>query len=219
MEYQLNPRKAIDAVWTKKWIIIAVSIVSLFIGMSVTDPNAPDMYTASATIYSASYASYQESVEGINVMTIYVDIVRSRKVAERAAARVSQQISAEEIMGMISVSYIERSAVLTLHAVSDRAELAVEVVNAVSEAFVQEVANIAAVESVKTLDSAQSARPYSSGFATALKMRALILAAGLFAILCLVVLFALLDTRVAFPREVTLNGEIDLLGVIPERKI
>lgn len=219
MEYQINLRKVADALFARKWFIIAVAAVALVIGILITDPDAPDMYSASATIYSASYASYKESVEGINAMLAYVDIIESRKVAERASAQIMQALTPEQIMGMVYVSYAQGSAVLTVSATSTDPNLAVNVANAVAGAFVQEVISITAVESVKILDSASYARIASDGFGEAMRMRAVAVIAGAVAAIVLVVVFSLFDSRVAFPREITLNGELELLGVIPDRKI
>jgi len=219
MEYQLNPWKALDAVIAKKWMIMATAVISLFFGLLIADLGTPDLYTTSATIYSASYASYRESVEGINAMISYADIVQSRKVAQRAAARMSQPVSAEEVMQMVSLSYIENSAVLTLYATSPDPDLAVDVANAVAEAFVREVENITAVESVQVLDPALTAHLSSRGIVTVMKVCTALTAFCVFLVCALIAALALLDPRVAFPREVTLNGELELLGAIPDRNI
>jgi len=219
MEYQFNIRKIFDAIFSKLPLLAVIGILSIGIGFYVTDGDAPDTYMSSSSIYSVSYSSYRESVEGLAVMRDYVDIVKSRKVAERAASYLPYDISSTEIMGMISASYVSSSAILTISAVSFDPAIAVDVVNAATDAFVQEMSNITAVESVKVLDPAYAAIKISDGVNDAISTMIIICVAAVFVTLAAIVVFSIIDTRVAFHQDVTLSGEIDLLGVIPNRDI
>ena len=219
MEYKLNLIKILMAVLKKKWHIIAVGVITMALGMVLIRGDEPNIYAANSSIYAASYASYQETVQGMNIMRDYVNIIRSRKVADRASSYMSQDISPNEIMTMVWANYESDSKIITLTASSADPALAIAVVNAVADAFIQEIASITAVESVKVLDSAYSARLVTDAQLEAMRLRIIIAAIAVLAVICLIAVLAAFDTRVAFPAEATLSGKIELLGIIPERKI
>jgi len=218
VERHFSPYKIFHAVIRRFPLIVVAAIISFFVSTLITNPNTPDVYAASSTVYSASYASYRESVEGINAMKDYIDIVTSRKVAERAASYIPVELSPFEIMGMTSVAYSSSSTIITIQAMSTDPELAVSVSNAVSEAFTQEVQNITAVETVKILDGAREAILVVDGYLTAIRNRVLITAVGTAAMVLLIAIITIFDSSVATPVEVTLNGELVLLGFIPDNK-
>jgi len=219
MEFQINFQKIFDALISNFYFIIIATILSIIIGVVMTNTNTPDTYAATATIYSASYVSYRDSMEGRNAIMLYVDIVRSRKVAERASSLISHEIRPEQIMGMVTASFSENSTLLTIRAVSVNAETAVAVVNAVATAFVQEVVNVTAMEGVKILDIANRAQLHSSGNSSSNRTRMIIALGG--AVLSIVIIgcISLFDKRAAFPNELTLGGQIELIGAIPSKNI
>ena len=219
MDYQINLTRIFDAILKRLWIIIIIGILAFALGFFFIGGSAPDTYSASSSIYAASHASYQESVMGMNVMRDYVDVIRSRKVAERASAYISQEVSTAEIMGMVSARFAADSKIITITALSDDPQLAISVANAIADAFIQEITSITAVESVKVLDSAYTARIVTNVQAEAMKTRLYLAAAAIIAATGIVVLTAAFNTKIAFPNDVTLGGKIELLGVIPDRKI
>jgi len=219
MEFQINFRKILDALVSKFYIVLITAAVFFIGGVLTTDANAPDTYSATTTIYSASYVSYRDSLEARNAILFYADVLRSRKVAERAASFIPQDITPEQIMSMVSSSSTGNSAVFSVSAVSRNPETAVSVVNAVAAAFVQEVVYVTAMEGVKVLDQATRAYLYSSGSRSAMVTRAEAALVGAGLSILIIACFAALDKRAAFPHEVTLSGEIELIGSIPEKGI
>lgn len=219
MNYHINLLKIIDSLLKKVWIVVAVAIIFAVAGLILIDDSAPDIYSAGASIYSASYVSYRDSIEGMNIMRDYVDIIRSRKVAERASAFISEVVTANEIMAMTTASFAPDSNIITIQASSANPDMAVAVANAVADAFIQEIISITAVESIKVLDSAHTARRMISTKSVAMRNRIVIISIGIFFVVGIIAITAAFDTRVAFYDEVTLNGQIELLGTIPKRKI
>ena len=93
-----------------------------------------NLYSASATVYSAFYGSYEQSVDGATAMISYADLVKSKKVCDRAAAIIgNSQITSEMIQEMINVSYTNSSVIMSISAYSSEPTIAVEVVNAVAD--------------------------------------------------------------------------------------
>jgi len=219
MEIIVDFHRVFDALVTKAYIIFIICII-LFAGSVIfIDSNAPDTYAATSTVYSASYVSYRESADGRYAIFLYSDIVRSRKVAERAASLIGTDIEPEQIMGMVSSSFSEYYTMMVVKAVSQNPELAVSVANAVAAAFAQEIVNITALEGVKVLDTAKYAVFNSSGSRSSLQIRAIVTLSGVIFTMFAIVTFTVFDRRAAFPQDVTLNGEIELMGVLPAKDI
>jgi len=219
MEVQINFRKILDALISKFYIVLITAAVFFVGGVLTTDSNAPDTYSATTTIYSASYVSYRDSLEARNAVLFYADVLRSRKVAERAASFIPQDMTPEQILSMVSSSSTGNSAVFSVTAVSRDPETAVAVANAIASAFVQEVVNVTATDWVKVLDQAYRAQLYSSGAQSAMMRRGEAAIAGAGLAILIIACFAAFDKRAAFPHEVTLNGEIELIGSIPKKGI
>jgi capsular polysaccharide biosynthesis protein len=219
MEYQINFLKIFDAMLARVKETIVIGILVLLVGFLVIDGSGADLYSANSTIYAASNASYQESVTGMNIMRDYVDVIRSRKVAERASAFLSGEVPPELIMGMVSASFQAESKIITITATSADPELAIAVANAVADSFIREMISVTAAESVKVLDSAYRARMVYNAGMEAMQTRVILAAGAAFGFLCVIAALAAFDSRVSSENEVTLAGRIELLGVIPDKKI
>ena len=219
MEYQINIRKALDALIAKFYIVPVAALVFLCGGIILSDADAPDMYSASTTIYSSSDVSYRDSVEVRSAIRFYADIVQSQRVAERASSIIAREIPPEQIVRMVSTSNPDNSAVFVIRAISTNPDTAVIVVNAVASAFIQEVESVVSIAGVRVLDTAKTAGLYSSGRQSSTRIRAIAAAAGAALAAFAIAFPAAIDKRAAFPHEVTLNGELELIGTIPEKKI
>lgn len=219
MEYQMSLIKIWDALLKRKWVVIIVGVIASLLGFVFITGDNPNLYAASSSIYAASYASYQETVQAMNIMRDYVEVIRSRKVAERASGYLSQTVSASAIMGMVSPNYASDSKIITITATSSDPQLAMAVANAVADAFIQEIVSITAAESIKVLDSAYTSRMVSNAQRDAMQNRLLLTGAAVVVTALIIAVFAAFNTRVCYPVEVTLGGKIELLGVIPDKTI
>ena len=219
MEMQFVPEKILDAIESKIWLILLTFIVSMALGIYLGDPGKPDQYIGETTLYSASRASFRESIEGVETMVTYAEVVQSRKVAAAAvdllAKELDREITPEEIMSKISFTYTPESAVLRIRASDPDPRQAILIANAVGEAFAREITRINATDSVQILDAAEHAVRVSSGLMGAIRFCMVITFFGVFMVVGGIVIMALLDGRVGYPRELTLDGELEMVGSIP----
>ncbi len=216
MDYQINLTKMIDALFEKKVVIIAVTIIVGVLSAIYTSGTAIDVYQGVSSIYAASEDSYLESKEGMNIIADYVDIIRSYKVAEHASSLMEDPIDPEWIQSTLSVTTNENSNIITVAARYPDSEIAVEISNAVSQAFVEQANLLTINESVQILDEAREAILISNGARDSLFM-GVIITGGAFAVMCgMFMLLALFSNKVAYKNEVTLDGKLELLGVVPD---
>ena len=74
--------------WKSRYFVLLLAFIGAAAGVLAAVFAVPkdNKYTAAANVYCISYGSYSESVNGTDVMRTYSGIIKSRRVAERAAA-------------------------------------------------------------------------------------------------------------------------------------
>lgn len=214
-EIQLEDfRLVILALWKKKILIILITFIGVFAGLLVTsDTSDSQYYGASASVYAATYGSYQMTLTEVRTMVNYSDVVTSRKVCEYAASLLKEtSITADEIQNSIQISYSDNSYVMKISAINQNPEFVIKIVNAVAEAFVTEISNITGNDSIQILDEANSCYTYQSNSVN--KIRAFF-AGSAFAFICgVIALKELFSNRVRSIVQCT-EDEDEILGIIP----
>lgn len=201
-------------------LIIAFTIVATVIGIVVTIPNKPNEYLATASAYSIAAGSYTDSIQGSKAMKDYAEIITSNKVAERVATALTKyRLTTTMIQKMITTSSSENSTIFHIVATAEDPQLAVDVVNAVTDAFLLEVRNITGQDSVQILDHAANVTLSYNANMQKLKTRLIFGAAGFVLICAVLIVGELFSTNIKEVEDGTLDGEITLFGVIPKHDI
>ena len=90
---EIDIRKCIETLFEHYKQIIIVTLISLAIGIGiaafVVKPN--NKYDATSSVYSIVYGSYSDSSESMQALISYGNIVKSYKVAERAALLIGDE--------------------------------------------------------------------------------------------------------------------------------
>jgi len=215
-EIKIDIIRCVRAVLGKWYIVggIAVACAAVVFGLRY---DTVQRYNAYTTIYSASYGSYSATTESMKAVQLYAEIVSSKKIAERAVNIMgNNNITPEEVQGMIYVNDSEDSPVLGVGAISTDPQLAVEVANAVAEAFVIEASNITAGEGIQILDKATQAQQLSNGVK---RTSALAFIAGFMVSAIIIALLEIFSDRVYHVEDAELNGELEILGIIPDQSM
>lgn len=142
--------------FTRKLLIISVTLISFLVGILITiTADSSNTYKAMSSVYGAIYGSYEESSDATTAMLSYADVLTTKKVCERAESILGDaSISSEQIQQMISTEYSSDSIILKIWIESDKPETAINVANAVGEAFVIEMQTILGSNAVQMLDTA-----------------------------------------------------------------
>lgn len=217
MEVKLDFRKYFMEICKKWWIITIVGFSSLLIGIGINFNVKPDRYSGCATVYSASVGSYTDSLEGTKALQDYSDIITSYKVSNRAALILGDDsLNGSDINSMISYALSENSTVYYIYASSTDSYEAVRVANAVAEAFVIEIRNITGEENVQILDEAMEGELTFKGRSSQIKRILLITFLGAFLSVLVIVAISFFSTKIVTVKECSDNGELKILGVIPD---
>lgn len=216
MEIKIDFRRYFLAIKKNKLIVIIVAIASLAIGILLNYSVKPDKYRAYSNVYSVSFGSYTDSVEGVYVLQTYSDIINSRKVANRAAMIIGDDsLDGEKIKSTITYSYSEQSPVYYIYATTTDPQLSMTIANAVAKAFVIEMNNIMGEDNAQILDEAYDYEQVFNGRKDQIKNILIITLLGTLLCLFVIVMISFFSNKVESVNDVTLNGEIEILGVIP----
>ena len=214
-EIKIDVVRCTKALFRKWYMILGCSLICGLLGYLVT-MNASPQYYAAASVYSASYGDYQQTLQGSNVLTSYAEIVHSKKVADRAATMLNHELSAEQIMNMVSSSYDKDSVLLNIEARATSPQMAVKVANAIADSFVFEVRNIVGGDYIQVLDAAENANIEG----ISLKVKASVLAfLGMGVLLSgLIAMKEIFSDNIYHVKDASLDGELEIIGLIPEGK-
>ncbi len=209
-------RLAIAALWKRKILIVLVTLTGFFSGILITITiSGSQVYSATASVFCATSRSYQLSAADVRTMINYSDFISSKKVCEYAASLLNDtSVTADQIQEMIMMSLSDNSYVMRISAASESPKLAMNVANAVAEAFVTEISNITGDDAIQILDEAD--RYVVSRENDIIKKQLLFTGAAFFAICAIIAFKELFSNKV---RSITqcLNYvvEDEILGIVP----
>ena len=121
----------------------------------------------------------------------------------------------EIIRDMVKCSYSPDSPVYKIHVTSINADKAIEVANSVASAFVMEVNLLNENDSAQVLDNAYEYKMVFNGLKQQIFNIALFALIGTLIFFIIIFISAYNSKRVETVDDVTLDGEIEILGVIP----
>lgn len=205
---------AISALWKRKILIALVTLAGIFSGFLIT-VNSSQVYSATASVFCATYGSYQLSATDVRSMVNYSDFISSKRVCEYAASLLNETVvTADQVQKMIVLSLSDNSYVMHISATSESPKLAMDVANAVAEAFVTEVSNITGNDSIQILDEAD--KYIVSKGNDILKKRLLITGAAFCVICAIIILKELFSDKVrSITQCLSYVTEDEILGIVP----
>ncbi len=217
MKLQDYVRISFVNIWKNKFLIVAVTLMFLLIGILVSSwQTITNTYYARATVYTIFGATTQETAIVSDALTGYSDIVTSRKVCERAEAIIGDaSINANLIKSMISSSYNKSATVMTISAYSNNPSMAVKVANAVAEAFVIEVQSITGSDRIQMLDEAKDVRMSSNGLEGMIKTVLLAGIAGFAISIIIIIAGVIFSNKIKCVEQCFDENEDEILGIIP----
>lgn len=218
--------QCIRAVFQKWTALLAMAGVGVLLagGMTFLLADQENTYQATSSVYCAGEGGFNQTAESVQLMNIYVDIIQSSRVAERANRILGNAYpDAESILSMITVdcgdeeaAVVSNSIVIKLSAEATNEQEAIDVANAVAEAFAMEMSSILSNGDVRMLDAAQTAvMTYEAEKQNVIYM-ALGATAGLLLAVVWIVMKEVFSVNLNTVNDGTLFGKLDIVGVIPE---
>lgn len=229
MELKINIKRCFYDLWKKKNLIGMIVLLSILLGLySMLNIQEVGNYCATASVYhnsivygagintssSDSSSGGEESAGGLEEFS---EISTSTNVAKRAAALLDKEGITEENIGYLYTT-VANGNFLYINSYADDRDLAVGVANAVAEAFSVEYKNLTGVDSIQVFEKAETAT-YYKGDDTNKKMTLIIFTGvGLFLVCVIIVMRLIFSAKIQDYSECSMDGRIEILGVIPEVK-
>lgn len=219
MEMKVNIKRCFYELWKKRNIIILTVIFSILVGIyMMLNVDEVGNYTATTSIYSVVYGSYDETVTEQTNLAEFSAIVGSSNVARRAATMLDNEyINDKYIQDMFSID--SNGNILYVHSYAYDAELAVNVANAVAEAFVVEYKNLTGAENIQVFEKAQQANSYGGDNNNKKMTMIIYTGVGFFLVCLIIVIHAIFSAKIQDFSECNMDGDIEILAVIPEGEV
>ena len=216
MRLQDYIRISFAQIWKNRILIAAVTLMFFLIGILYASwQNITNTYYAKATVYTVYGTTMQETTVASEALSGYSDIIKSKKVCQRAEAIIGDaDITASYIKSAISTSYNKSSTVMTISAYSENPAAALKIANAVAEAFVTEIQSITGNDRIQMLDEADDVRLSSNGLMGMINTILVFGIAG-FAISIVVVAAGVIFSNKIKSVEQCLDEDEEILGIIP----
>ena len=218
MKFKIFIMRYLRALKKKKIIVILIFLCSLAIGIAKNFKILDDKYEATSSIYTISNLSYTDLNQQKDVYTFqtYADVITSKKVADRAAEMLGNDyLDGATIRNMVTYSNKKGSPIYKIHVITNSPQLSITVANAVATAAAIEINTITASNNSKILDEAYEYKQVFDGKREQIKSILVFAFIGLAIGFIIILIMACSSTKVETVNDVTLNGEIEILGVIP----
>ena len=161
-----NIKVAFYRLWKMKIVVLLMTLIGLqafrvYVGLA----GVKTSYFATASIYSAVYGSYEDSMGGVTVMNQYASMLGSTRVCDRAAGSLQEYgITSNELRSMVANGNISLSGAstdsktygtkLTLVVNVGTSEYVVDITNAMAKAFADEINDLLGVSTLQVMDEA-----------------------------------------------------------------
>ena len=222
-----NIKAAFYRLWKSKLIVVIATLFGLLASLVyINMVGVHTTYYSSAKIYSVTYGSLQDSTTGVQVMNIYADLLNTTGVCNRAVEYLGDAgYSAKELQNMVNSGLVylrgyssdskKYGYSLTLVATSSDATYVMEIANAMSKAFADEINDLLGTKTVQVLNEA---RGISTMKSINVKLYILLFCAAAF-----VLSAGIIFVKEFFSSKVYTIGQCEqdegrILGLIPESR-
>ncbi len=221
-------KRFLSAVVRKIWVVILL-LALCGGGMFYFEySNSYDLYEATTTVFTVTTGdasantvnpgkriSYDDIIIARQFEPDLFDIMQSEKVINDAANSLKDRdVSAEEILGAISLSSQKESNIIKITATAEDAERAALIANAVSKAFVNRINDITKTNIFGILTEAK--KPDNPMPSDLVKRTVMGLLTGLVLALVIIYITELFDTRIRSIDDIEYNANLRVLARIPK---
>ncbi len=206
------------------WLIILLAFIGGCTGAYISYSSSATLYEAKTKIYALNKSTstdgtnlinYQDVLLSKQLLTDYQEIVTSDKVLSLAIDDLKNryQISQEQLISDIKVSPKDESNILEISATADDPQMAADLSNSVSKAFVTKLGELTNSNIIGILDEAKV--PKSPVPEDDIRKIIIGLLAGIIAAFVNIYIVDLFDSKIRLTQDVELNTKLKVIGVIP----
>lgn len=217
---ELDLRDIIDIITKRIWIIAAITIFALLMGIIFSVFILDDIYASSTTLIVRENRKDGGSVQlsdinlARNLVDTYSVIIKSDRVLEKVVTELRSDLSLGQLRNKISVRAEGNTEIIRISVEDINPETARDIANSVARVFINEIQELMDMDNVQIIDEA---REQSSPVKPNVKLNiAIFLILGLMLGIGLAFIIELLDNTIKEPDFIEKQLGLPVLGVIPE---
>ena len=161
IEENIDIRRFIDIIFSKKKILVFIIIVSMAIGYVYSYHLKQDIYKSSETILLAQNEKDDMQITqndlnvNTNLITTYSNIARSYNVVETTINNLGIQIPISEVQNNIVVEEKKNTQIIEITIKNKNPEVAMKLTKELTKVFAEQIKNIYNLENINIIDEAE----------------------------------------------------------------
>lgn len=158
---EINLLQLVKALWKKAWLILLVCIVTGAMALGYTKLFIKPQYSSSVILYVNNASNSSSNDNSVNASELavaqklvetYIVILRNRTTMEQIAKKTELEISASELLDMISASPISKTEVFKITVTTDDPHKAALVADCVADVLPERISEIIDGSSMRVVD-------------------------------------------------------------------
>ena len=218
-EMEIDLKEYLDIIWSKKWLILGITLLATLISGLVSFFVLQPVYEASTTIMIGKSNTSEQSIKYDDVMlnqklvNTYSEIIKSNTVLEEVVSNLKLGQSATQQKENVTVNPIGDTEIIEIKVNNSDPVLATNIANDLSEVSMENVKEIMKIDNVQVIDRAEVPNdPVKPN-----EIMNIIIAAvlGFMIGIGIVFLREYLDNTITSPNDIEKYLDLSVIGVIP----
>lgn len=222
-ELNIEIKECIDILIKGKFIILCLTILITVAISAIGYYGIRPIYGTKISIIAVKSGleknnemTYEYTLLAENLIKTYMEIAKSNTVAEKASQKLNGEITSDEIIKSIVVSIDDNAPIMTISAKGKNKENVFKIVNAVSDAFMEQSVKIYTTDNIQIMDNA--IEPQNPIVRSLNKMLLLGFLAGLIISILVVFFKDYMDTSIKSEEDVKKYLNLNVIGTIAKGK-
>ncbi len=207
-------------IWKKRMLVIGATLLMSIISVAYSLLLATPTYSATTRVYVVQRPT-EEVEQFINpdsrvetyLAKEYREVVLSQEILESVEKEFNKE---EPIKEKVSAGVPVDTRIVSITVQDSDPEVAADIANAIREVATQRIVEVTNVASVTVIDNAIPAEKPES--LSVLKVGVIVFSVTVCAMVALIVMLELLDSRIKRPEDIENTLGLPLLGVVPRMK-
>jgi len=207
----------------QKWFLLILLFAIVGLGAAIFyGYTAPLEYESSTTLYiepevKSNVVNYEGILTNQSMVGTYKQIIKSRKILQKTIDDLQLNLKYGDILGMITVSSISDTEMITIKVRSEYYEQAALIANEVGTIFINQMSVDMGISNIVVIDEAiANAEPVAP---STIKISIIGLALGIMLGMLLSFILESMDTKIKNHDDVKKYLKVKTLGVIPDYSI
>lgn len=210
----LDMRKYKNIIKRGKWLIILITLLSTIAGIKLSINSGEVTYSTAETII---IGQENDAINNQNLIKTYIEIAKSNSVAEKASAKLNGAVSPLEIENAITANIQLNTSILKITTSSIDKKQTLDIINAVSDSFIEESHRIYPDGKTQIMDYAKSPEATIAKFN--IRNTGISFLLGLIASMSILLLMNYMDTTIKNEDNMEQELGLPVIGNIQKYKI